>query len=81
VQMLFDRLVTGQVVPHNTAAAVRGPKYAVHTGKTPVLDAVEPQTGQGSRAGLANRCERHNFGLDGSQDAMGARSRHPGCRC
>lgn len=41
VRMLFDWLITGQVVPFNPAAAVRGPKHVVKTGKTPVLDAVE----------------------------------------
>jgi site-specific recombinase XerD len=41
VRMLFDWLVTGQVVPHNPAAAVRGPKHVVKTGKTPVLDGKE----------------------------------------
>jgi hypothetical protein len=39
VQMLFDWLVTSQVVPHNPAAAVRGPTHVVKTGKTRVLDA------------------------------------------
>lgn len=37
VRMLFDWLVTGQVVPMNPAAAVRGPKHVVTIGKTPVL--------------------------------------------
>jgi site-specific recombinase XerD len=41
VRMLFDWLVTGQVVPTNPAAAVRGPKYVVTSGKTPVLDGAE----------------------------------------
>jgi len=41
VRMLFDWLITGQVVPLNPAAAVRGPKHVVKTGKTPVLDAAE----------------------------------------
>ena len=41
VRMLFDWLITGQVVPMNPAAAVRGPKYVVKTGKTPVLDGAE----------------------------------------
>src|ERR1700723_2731591 len=41
VRMLFDWLITGQVVPVNPAAAVRGPKHVVKTGKTPVLDATE----------------------------------------
>ena len=36
--MLFDWLITGQIVPTNPAAAVRGPKHVVKTGKTPVLD-------------------------------------------
>ena len=39
VRMMFNWLVTGQVVPMNPAAAVRGPKHVVKTGKTPVLDA------------------------------------------
>jgi site-specific recombinase XerD len=41
VRMLFDWLVTGQVVPMNPAAAVRGPKHVVKTGKTPVLEGDE----------------------------------------
>jgi len=35
--MLFDWLVIGQIVPMNPAASVRGPKYVVKVGKTPVL--------------------------------------------
>lgn len=38
VRMLFDWLVIGQIVPMNPAAAVRGPKHVVKTGKTAVLD-------------------------------------------
>jgi integrase len=34
-------LIPGQIVPTNPAAAVRGPKYVVTTGKTPVLDGSE----------------------------------------
>jgi site-specific recombinase XerD len=41
VRMLFDWLITGQVVPCNPASAVRGPKHVVNTGKTPVLDGAE----------------------------------------
>jgi site-specific recombinase XerD len=41
IRMLFDWLVTGQVVPVNPAAAVRGPKHVVKTGVTPVLEAGE----------------------------------------
>jgi integrase len=37
--MLFDYLVVGQIVPHNPAASVRGPKHVVKRGKTPVLSA------------------------------------------
>jgi len=41
LRMLFDWLVIGQVMPANPAAAVRGPKHVVETGKTPVLSAAE----------------------------------------
>jgi integrase/recombinase XerD len=39
IRMLFDFLVTGQIVPTNPAASVRGPKHVVKRGKTPVLKA------------------------------------------
>ncbi len=39
VRMLFDWLVTGQVLAMNPAASVRGPRHVVKRGKTPVLDA------------------------------------------
>ncbi len=39
IGMLFDWLVTGQVVATNPAHSVRGPKHVVKTGKTTVLDA------------------------------------------
>lgn len=41
IRMLFDYLVVGQVMTFNPAAAVRGPKYVVKTGKTPVLSGEE----------------------------------------
>src|SRR6202171_316804 len=41
VRMLFDWLITGQVVPVNPASAVRGPKLVVKTGKAPMLDAAD----------------------------------------
>jgi len=41
IRMLFDWLVIGQFVPNNPAAAVRGPKHVVKTGKTPVLEGTE----------------------------------------
>jgi len=44
IRMLFDWLVVRQVVEINPAAAVRGPKYVVKRGKTPVLEADEART-------------------------------------
>jgi integrase/recombinase XerD len=41
LRMLFDYLVTGQVMPTNPAYAVRGPKHVVKTGRIPVLSAEE----------------------------------------
>jgi site-specific recombinase XerD len=41
IRMLFDWLVTGQIVPSNPAASVRGPKHVVKKGKTSVLSADE----------------------------------------
>src|SRR5579883_1745042 len=41
IRMLFDWLVTGQVVPVNPATSVRGPKHVVKQGSTPVLSAEE----------------------------------------
>ncbi len=41
IRMLFDFLVTGQVIPVNPAASVRGPTYVVKKGKTPVLSREE----------------------------------------
>jgi integrase/recombinase XerD len=41
LRMLFDWLVTGHVLDTNPAHAVRGPRYVVTKGKTPVLDAEE----------------------------------------
>lgn len=39
IRMLFDWLVVGQIVELNPASSVRGPKYVVKRGKTPVLTA------------------------------------------
>lgn len=44
IRMLFDWLVTGQIIPTNPAHAVRGPKHVVTKGKTPVLTAEETRT-------------------------------------
>jgi hypothetical protein len=37
IRHLFDWLVTGQVVPYNPAASVRGPSHTTRKGKTSVL--------------------------------------------
>ena len=58
IRHLFDWLVTGQVVPVNPAASVRGPSHSVKRGKTPVLapdearqllDAIDVSTPAGLR--------------------------------
>ena len=58
LRMLFDWLVTGHVIETNPAHAVRGPKYVVTRGKTPVLtteearallDSIDPGTLSGLR--------------------------------
>src|SRR5579864_8673370 len=48
IRMLFDFLVTGQIVPMNPASSVRGPKHVVRRGKTPVLKADQARTLLGS---------------------------------
>ena len=44
IRMLFDWLVTGQVIPTNPAHSVRGPRHSVKKGKTSVLSAEEMRT-------------------------------------
>ncbi|MCW6037446.1 tyrosine-type recombinase/integrase [Spirulina subsalsa FACHB-351] len=41
IRHLFDWLVTGQIVPVNPAASVRGPSHKVRRGMTPVLEPAE----------------------------------------
>ena len=41
IRMLFNWLVTGQVIPLNPAHSVRGPKHSVKKGKTSVVSAEE----------------------------------------
>jgi len=41
IRMLFDWLVTGQVMPTNPAHSVRGPRHSVSKGSTPVLSSEE----------------------------------------
>ena len=64
--MLFDWLITGQVVPTNPAAAVRGPKHVVKTGKTPVLDGAEWR-----------KLHRQHSDRDGARSARPRADRHP----
>jgi site-specific recombinase XerD len=39
IRMLFDWMVVGQEMSFNPAASVRGPRYSIKKGKTPVLSA------------------------------------------
>jgi site-specific recombinase XerC len=60
LRMLFDCLVTGQVLDTNPAHAVRGPKHVVKKGKTPVLNGDEARAmldaiDTGSLIGLRDR--------------------------
>src|SRR6202521_5246605 len=48
IRMLFDWLVIGQIIAVNPASSVRGPKYSVKKGKTPVLTAEEARALLGS---------------------------------
>lgn len=41
VKMLFDWLVRGQIVPVNPCVSVKGPRYSIRKGKTPVLASSE----------------------------------------
>jgi site-specific recombinase XerC len=50
IRHLFDWFVTGQVVPVNPAASVRGPRHVVTSGQTPVLDPAE------ARAARQHQC-------------------------
>ncbi|HMI85608.1 MAG TPA: tyrosine-type recombinase/integrase [Polyangiaceae bacterium] len=66
IRMLFDWLVTGQVLATNPAHSVRGPKHVVNRGKTPVLDAEQARQLLDSIP-LAKK--------DGSPDIAGLRDR------
>lgn len=60
IRHLFDWLVTGQIVPVNPAASVRGPSHVARSGKTPVLAPEEARQlidaiDAGSVAGLRDR--------------------------
>jgi site-specific recombinase XerD len=57
IRMLYDWLVTGQIVPTNPATSVRGPRYSIKKGKTPVL------AGEDTRALLESIETSHVVGL------------------
>lgn len=66
LRLLFDWLVTEHIIDVNPAHVVRGPKYVVKKGKTPVLtadearallDAIDP----GSLTGLRDADRRHGL--------------------
>ncbi|MBM4253671.1 MAG: integrase [Deltaproteobacteria bacterium] len=50
IRCLFDHLATGGIVPFNPAAPVKGPRYKLTKGKTPVLD-------QAEAAGILAACD------------------------
>ena len=47
VRMLYDFLVVRQITPSNPAHSVRGPKYVVKKGKTPVWSREDAKTPPG----------------------------------
>jgi site-specific recombinase XerD len=60
IRMMFDWMVTGGVLAVNPASAVRGPKYVIKKGKTPVLTPDEARLllnsiDVGENAGLRDR--------------------------
>ena len=57
IRMLFDWLVIGQIIPASPASSVRGPKYVVKKGKTPVLTAADARLLLDSIVGLARTSE------------------------
>jgi antitoxin ParD1/3/4 len=72
---LFDWRVTGQVVPANPAASVRGPQHIVKGGKTPVLDPAEARAvldsiDTATPAGLRNRTQSRRFCVNTSSTFM-----------
>lgn len=60
IRQCFDWLVAGGVLDGNPAASVKGPKYVIKKGKTPVLDAEQARAliesiNPGSIVGLRDR--------------------------
>lgn len=86
IRMLFDWLVIGQVVETNPATSVRGPKYSVKRGKTPVLDAKQARNllesiDVGNIIGLRDRAliaiMIYSFARIGAVVGMNARDYYP----
>ena len=73
LRMLFDWLVTGHVIDVNPAHAVRGPKYVVKKGKTPVLTADEACTLLDSIS-IRKTTDRNSAAVE-SHDLIGLRDR------
>ena len=76
IRMLFDWLVTGQVMAVNPAHSVRGPRHVVTQGKTPVLNAEETRTP--SRQHPHRARDRHRGRWRGDQGAGSRRPARPG---
>ena len=84
VRYHFDGLVTGQVVPVNPAASVRGPRHVVTSGQTPALDPSEARALPKDRHLDRRRSARPRInwahGLQLRQDRRGAWHVGRGCR-
>lgn len=91
IRMLFDYLVTGQIVPTNPAASVRGPKHVLRKGLTPVLaadearlllDSIDVSTIGGLRDRALIGVMVYSFARVGAVVAMGVEDYFPqGKRC
>lgn len=79
IRMLFDWLTSGGIVRFNPASSVRGPKYVVRRGKTPVLeddqtqellDSIPADTAVGLRDRALLSVMAYNFARIGAVLAM-----------
>jgi site-specific recombinase XerD len=76
LRMLFDWLVTGHVMDVNPAHSVRGPKYVVKKGKTPVLAADEARELLDAIV-IARKVKRPDGTESEEPDLVGLRDRAP----
>lgn len=74
IRMLFDWLVVRQEIPMNPASAVRGPRYSVKKGKTPVLSRAEAKRLLDSIP-VQQKNEDGEDGIDGAPLVVGLRDR------